>query len=130
MKKFQAEAQALAQQWDDCQTAIKNLEALRLSKLENLPVRGLEVRDEKIYIEGRRFRDLNTGAQFLKAIEIGSVGMGDLNLMISDRAEALDAEAFAFLEEAVVNSGITMLAARVAASGPLRSEPAGALVVA
>jgi hypothetical protein len=137
MEMFRKQAQKMAADWDALKAAIAALDDLRLEKLKALPIDGIDIRDGDIFFDGRQFDLLNTADRYLKAISIGVQGIGDSNLMTADDAEHLDADNRAWFEEAVINSGVNMICTRVATKeevqryGPaLRSEPAGALVVA
>jgi hypothetical protein len=106
--------------------ALKALDQLKKQKLDSLPIPGLEIRDNEVYKNGIPFDQLNHAARYTLAIEIGSLGMGDLPLVVSDEAEALDEKEFAAFCAAVKESGMQFLIARVD-SGELRSEPQQAL---
>ncbi len=102
--------------------------------LDNLPVKGLEVRDEEIFVSGIPWEKVNQSKRWLKSFEIGSYGAGALNLMVADEAECLGPVNWKAFEAAVIESGRTVIAARLASKeeierhGPqLRSEPQGAL---
>ena len=67
---------------------------------------------------------------------IGAVSAGDLGLLVADKLEHLGPANRELFEDAVVNSGLTVIAACVATAedlqkfGPaLRSEPAAALML-
>lgn len=137
MESFQRECAVLTAEYDCIAKAVKDLEALRRSKLDNLPVSGLEIRDSVIFVHGVEFDQINQASQWLKAIEIGAQGVGSVGLMIADEAEHLGPTNWENFEEAVIESGFYVVAARVATKveietfgGQLRSEPASALVAA
>ncbi|MFP5226444.1 MAG: hypothetical protein ACLGXA_02360 [Acidobacteriota bacterium] len=138
MEVQRKEARRLSAEWDALAGAIKGLEELRRSKLTELPVEGLAVKEDgSIFVDGRDFDEINQGARWIKSMEIGAVGVGELGLMYADEAEHLGPANWELLREAVVASGLTVIAARVASReeieqyGPqLRSEPAAALVTA
>ncbi len=132
--KFQREVEALSGEYTAADKAVKAIDHLRKSKLENLPVKGLEVRDEEIFVSGIPWEKVNQSKRWLKSFEIGSYGAGALNLMVADEAECLGPVNWKAFEAAVIESGRTVIAARLASKeeierhGPqLRSEPQGAL---
>jgi type I site-specific restriction endonuclease len=115
-----------AREADLLDQALKALDQLKQQKLDSLPIPGLEIRENEVYKNGIPFDQLNHAQRYTLAIEIGSLGMGDLPLVVSDEAEALDEKEFQAFCEAVKESGIQLIAARVD-SGELRSEPQQAL---
>ena len=138
MEKFRKEARALSNDWDAVAAAIKAIGELRRSKLSNLPVDGIEVREDgEILVNALPFDEINTGEQYLKSMQIGAMSLGDAGLMFIDEAEHLGPTNWDLMEQAVIASGMTVIATRVASRaevekyGPgLRSEPAEALVLA
>jgi hypothetical protein len=138
MEKFRKETKALAADWDAVAAAIKAIGELRRSKLDKLPVDGIEVREDgEILVNALPFDEINTGEQYLKAMQIGAMNLGDAGLMFIDEAEHLGPTNWDLMEQAVIASGMTVIATRVASRaevekyGPgLRSDPAEALVLA
>lgn len=100
---------------------IKALDELKLSKLAEIPIPGLDIKDGDILIDGVPFDHLNTQSQMYTVIRAAKLALGELPLMVIDRAESLDDERFAELSEAVAAAGLQMIAARVD-TGPLRVE--------
>ncbi len=138
MQKLQKEALALSDQWQIVDDAVKRIEKVKQSKLMNLPVEDLEVRDGELYLDGSPWGDVNQARRWLKAIEIGAQGVGSLGLLTVDEAEHLEPINWLAFQEAVIESGLTVIAVRVQ-NDPreiekfgrgIRSEPASALVLA
>lgn len=102
---------------------IAALDELKLSKLRELPIEGLDIRDGDIYVNGTQFDHLNTQAQIFTVIQAANLALGELPLMVLDRAESLDDERFAALAAAVEEAGLQLIAARVV-EGPLKVEVA------
>lgn len=98
---------------------LKALDDLKLSKLAEIPIPDLDIKDGEILIAGVPFDHLNTQAQMYTVIRAAKLALGELPLMVIDRAESLDEERFAELAEAVAEAGLQMIAARVT-DGPLR----------
>lgn len=131
MERLRKEAAVLSKEWDAVAQSIKELEALRLTKLKELPVNGLDIREDgDIYMHGRQFDSWNTGQQFMYAMEIGAVGAGELGTLIADDTVHLGDELWKEFGEAVVASGLTVIASRLTSDPKLTSEPADALLVA
>lgn len=102
---------------------LKALDQLKLSKLAEIPIPDLDIKDGEILIAGVPFDHLNTQAQMYAVIRAAKLALGELPLMVIDRAESLDEERFAELSEAVAEAGLQMIAARVT-EGPLKVEVA------
>ena len=102
---------------------LKALDQLKLSKLAEIPIPDLDIKDGEILIAGVPFDHLNTQAQMYTVIRAAKLALGELPLMVIDRAESLDEERFAELSEAVAEAGLQMIAARVT-EGPLKVEVA------
>ena len=102
---------------------LKALDDLKLSKLRELPIDGLDIRDGEIYIDGVPFDHLNTQKQMYVVIQAAELAAGELNLMVIDRAESLDQERFDHLKGWIAETGKQLIAARVT-DGPLKIEVA------
>lgn len=102
---------------------LKALDDLKLSKLAEIPIPDLDIKDGDILIGGVPFDHLNTQAQMYTVIRAAKLALGELPLMVIDRAESLDDERFQELSEAVADAGLQMIAARVT-DGPLKVEVA------
>lgn len=137
MEDFQRQCRALNAEYDSIDKAVKELAKLRASKLDTLPVSGLEIRDGGLYVDGVPWSRLNQAARWIKSIEIGCQGIGNLAFFVCDEAEHLDSENWEVFQQAVIESGAQVIAARVPSpeelkihGGQLRSEPAEALSLA
>ncbi len=136
MEKFRKEVQKLSEDWDSIAEAIKNIELLRRSKLKDL-IDGLDIREDgEILVNGREFDNLNTGAQYWKAMELATLGAGESGLLVCDDTIHLGPPQWELFQEAVLASPLTVIATRLSTEeeiekyGPgLRSEPAAALVL-
>jgi hypothetical protein len=97
---------------------INAIDALKKQKLDSLPIPGVDLKDGEFYCGGIPFDDLNTGEQFIKAFQIGSLQPGQLGIMIADRAETLGPENWQAFQDAALASGYQIFATRVT-GGPL-----------
>ena len=133
MEECQKQAAELSATWDQIDAAVKNIEALKKSKLAQLPeaLAGLQVGDDDdIYINGRQFDKWNRAEQYIWALRIGSIGTGELNMLICDEAEHLDDENLDKVRKGIVKSGLVVIMARCSKGGPLRRTPSDFLKVA
>lgn len=105
---------------------LSSLDKLKQQKLDTLPIEDVEVRDGTFYVGGVAFDDLNEGAKFLKAFEVGSLLPNPLGLMIADGAETLSTQSFSLFRDAAIQSGFQVFCSRVT-DGELVIETAGEL---
>lgn len=108
---------------DRLTTAIENLDALKKSKLDALPVEGLEVKDSKVLVDGVAWEHVNTARQVAIAFQLCALRTGKLPFMCIDNAEHLDSETWKEFKAGAVESGFQVVAARVS-EGPLKIESA------
>lgn len=111
---------------DALDKALEGLDELKRSKVEKLPIEGLELRDGEVYVGGIPFDHLNQQKRYETSFEVGTLLLGDLPLVVGDEAEHLDAEHLKEFEAALASSPLQVILAQVD-DGPLRSEPQGAL---
>ncbi len=95
---------------------IEGLDALRKAKLATLPIEGVEIRDGEIYVEGVPYDQINTANQAALSIKLAKLHGG--GFMVADRLEMMDEQMWADFGEAVKESGLQVLGARVT-EGPL-----------
>jgi hypothetical protein len=98
--------------------AIDELDALKVSLLEKLPIKGLEIREGQVLVDGLPFERVNRARQIDIAVRVAQLRTGPLGLIVLDDAEHLDAESFAAFETAAAGAGLQFLVARVS-DGPL-----------
>jgi DNA repair exonuclease SbcCD ATPase subunit len=93
--------------------AIDELDALKASLLEKLPIKGLEIREGQVLVDGIPFERLNRARQIEVALKIAQLRAGNIGLIVVDDTEHLDSESFAAFEAAAAGAGLQFLAARV-----------------
>jgi len=108
---------------DKLTKALENLDTLKVKKLAEDGIEGMEIRDGEVYVGGIAFDALNTQQQYEVAFMIAARGVGHLPIMICDRAESFDAANWQQFCEVAKSSGIQVVAARVT-DGPLKVEVA------
>lgn len=112
--------------------ALGRLAALKSSALERLPVRGLEIRDRQVFIDGVPFDRANRARQIEVALKVAKLRAGKLGLIVIDNAEALDPETFSAFEQAAAATGLQFVVGRVTGGdfavrtlpGPAKAEAA------
>lgn len=109
---------------DSLTTAIENLDALKKSKLDALPVEGLEVKDGKVLVDGVAWEHVNTARQVAIAFQLCALRTGELPFMVCDNAEHLDKQTWEAFKAGALESGFQVIAARVT-EGPLKIQVEG-----
>lgn len=98
--------------------AMDQLEILKASLLDKLPIEGLEVKDGDIYVGGLPFDRVNESKRIRLAIEIAKLRAGSLGLVAVDGLERLDAKTFEAFKKAAAKSKLQFVISRVT-EGPL-----------
>ncbi len=98
---------------------IERLDDLRRRKMDSSPIPGLEIRDGKIYYDGRDFDEAtNTAKRVEIAVQLASLNPGRWPGLIVDDCEHFDREMWDAFVDAAQGSGYQIIAARVT-DGPL-----------
>ncbi|HWZ92221.1 MAG TPA: AAA family ATPase, partial [Polyangiaceae bacterium] len=93
------------------------LGALKKRLVEQLPIRGLEIRDGAVFADGLPFERLNRARQVQIALQVAKLRAGEVPLVVVDNLECLDPDTFAAFEAAAQKSGMQFIVTRVS-SGP------------
>jgi len=104
---------SLDRQADALTKSLEKLDALKAKKLAEDGIEGMEIVDGEIVVGGVPFDALNTAQQYALAFQIAARGVGDLPLMICDRAEAFDSTQWDEFRSIAAESGFQIIAARV-----------------
>jgi len=98
------------------ETAIAKIRELRMEKMKNVGIEGLEMRDGEVFYRGLRLDALNTAQQIQIAAQIVSNNARELPFLIIDNAEHLDAETKTEFVQALASSGFQVVVAEVSNS--------------
>lgn len=104
--QYDNEKANLEAQSTELSLSLEKLEQIKLSKLENLPISGLEIKDGEIYKNGVIFDRLNTAEQIKVAVEVAKLRAGDLKLVCVDGLERFDATTYEMFKEQMLESGL------------------------
>ena len=126
----QKEAQAAEKQAADLTKALERLEALRLAKLQTLPVKGLEIKGGVVHVDGVPWERVNRARQIQVSCEVAALRAGKLGLVVVDNMEALDSKSWAEWEAAARAAGLQVVAARVTEDESLTVVTSGELFAA
>ena len=100
-------------------------EQVREEILEDLPIRGLEVKEGEIYFEGVPWPHLEESRRVWLAVQIAQLRSGELGLICIDGLERLDGERFASFVESLLATGAQLIGARVTEGELAVSYPGG-----
>jgi hypothetical protein len=108
--------------------ALARLDHLKANLLATLPIKGLEIREGRIYLNGVSLRRTNTARRIAFGLTISALRAPPenegLNVVVVDDLSHFDSKNFAALEQAILASGRQFFGARVT-EGPLRVETKG-----
>jgi energy-coupling factor transporter ATP-binding protein EcfA2 len=112
-EQMRNETELLDNQSNDLSKALAGLDELKLSMLNRLPIKGLEIRDGQVYRDGVHFDRLNTAQQVDIAVEIAKLRAGHLGIICVDGLERLDAESFELFKVKSLNSNLQLFITQV-----------------
>jgi len=122
---FEREAEDLKLESDRLTKALAALDEFKLQMAKDLPIKGLEIRGNAIFLNDVPYDLLNTQAkvELWAAVAIARA-KGPLKAVFVDGAEALDEEHFEALVTALDKAGVQAFLARVS-EGPLEVQTRG-----
>lgn len=98
---------------DALTAALAELESIKSDLLDKLPIKGVEIRDGDIYVDGIPFDRVNESRRVRLAIDVAMLRAGSLPILIVDGIEALDSKSLAALQEYALEREIQLVLARV-----------------
>jgi len=104
---------AASWKYDQLSEVLQRLEALRLEKLQHLPVAGLVVEDGMPYLDGIEWSNVNTARKVEAVLQICSLQTGKLPLILWDDAEHGDSETRKAIERGLTDAGYQLIEAAV-----------------
>lgn len=116
IRKEMSEANAQA---FDLSNQLEAIDKLKRTKLSDIPIPGLDIKDGEIYVDGVPWEHLNTSSQDIVSMQIGAMGLRKLPLMILERSEHVDDERWANVMAGLRDAGIQVFAERVTAKEDL-----------
>jgi hypothetical protein len=90
--KAEEQEKALANEWSDLDQRVKRLDDLAASLTAELPIEGLEIKDEEIYFESVPWPLVNTAKQIEIAFKIALLRAKGLPFIFFDGLEALSSK--------------------------------------
>jgi DNA repair exonuclease SbcCD ATPase subunit len=93
--------------------ALERIDALKASLLEKLPIKGLEIREGAVYVDGLPFERVNSARQIEVAFQVAKLRAGKVGLIVADGLERFDEETYRTFEAAAASAGLQFVVGRV-----------------
>lgn len=114
--RMQAEAEKLEKNSATLTECIERINQTKQNLLKDLPIKGIEIREGKVFVDGVDFEHVNTARRVQIAVQIAQIRAKQLGLICVDNMEALDAESFAALEAELQKTDLQLITTRVSDS--------------
>jgi energy-coupling factor transporter ATP-binding protein EcfA2 len=111
--RYKQEAAELDDHVTTLSVALNKIDEYKLELLEQVPIKGLEIRDGSIYLDGVPFDRLNTATKVRVSLAVSRLRAGELNMMCVDGIESLDEETFNALVAAALSTDLQFFFSRV-----------------
>lgn len=92
---------------------LAQLEVYKQELCSNLPIKGLELREGTLWLNGVPFDTLNTAARVTLIVELAKLTAGDFGIVVLDNTEMLDSATYAEFLRQAQNTDLTFVVARV-----------------
>jgi len=122
--KTEKEAVEHEKEADALTAALERIDAYKAELLKKLPFEGLEFREGKLYLNGVRFKRVNTAKRVAFAVKRAALTVGPLAVICVDDLEHFSERNLAALERALASKGIQAFGGRLT-TGPLHVETKG-----
>jgi DNA repair exonuclease SbcCD ATPase subunit len=93
--------------------ALERIDALKASLLEKLPIKGLEIREGAVFVDGLPFERVNSARQIEVAFQVAKLRAGKVGLIVADGLERFDEETYRTFEAAAASAGLQFVVGRV-----------------
>jgi DNA repair exonuclease SbcCD ATPase subunit len=113
VRSLEAEGGELEKHSKRLSEALDKLTALKSSLLEKTPIRGVEIREGDISVEGVPFAKVNEARRIQIALEVARLRAGELPLVLVDDAEHFDSINMEKFRNAAAKAGLQIVAAKV-----------------
>lgn len=109
-EKAELDAKALTE-------ALERIDALKASLLEKLPIKGLEIHEGTVHVDGLPFERVNSARQIEVAFQVAKLRAGKVGLIVADGLERFDEETYRTFEAAAASAGLQFVVGRVGSGG-------------
>ena len=110
--------------YDELSGVLQRLEAMRIQKLKNLPVPGLDFEDGFPRLDGIEWQNVNLARRVEAVLQICCQQTGKLPLILIDDCEHLSLETRTLIEQGLIESGYQVMEC-IVSDGPLTIETIG-----
>lgn len=93
--------------------ALAALDRLKASLLEKLPIKGLEIREGAVFVDGLPFERVNHARKLEVAFQVAKLRAGRVGLIVCDGLESMDADTFRQWAEAAAKADLQFVVGRV-----------------
>jgi len=122
VEQMRAEAETFEAKSKRCTELIKAVREFRAKAIAHMPIKGLEIREGALFVDGVPFKRVNTARKVQVAIQVARYGAGEIPVICVDGLECLEPDVFAgFVEFAAAIPDLQFFVTRVD-EGPLRIE--------
>lgn len=105
-EKAEAESSSLTE-------GLGRIDALKVSALEKLPIKGLEIREGAVFVDDLPFERVNSARQIEVAFQVAKLRAGKVGLIVADGLERFDEETYRTFEAAAASAGLQFVVGRV-----------------
>ncbi|MBX3045104.1 MAG: AAA family ATPase [Candidatus Kapabacteria bacterium] len=113
INQYSSEISAAEKATEYLNHVLKSIESLKEELLNNLPIKGLEIREGEIYFDGVAFDRVNTAKQIEIAFEVAKLRAGELGIICIDGFEKFDDITYQLFVETAINSGLQIIGTKV-----------------
>jgi energy-coupling factor transporter ATP-binding protein EcfA2 len=99
LAKMKDDAYHTQQESEDYTRIIKAIDAMKANLLTNIPIKGLDILDGEVYIDGVEWDRVNEARRIQIAIQIAELAAGELKIILVDGLERFDAKTYALFKE-------------------------------
>lgn len=122
--KLEQDSEHMEGQSEKLTASLDGLESLKTSLLSDMPIKGLEIRDSELFLDGVPFDRINASRKVRLAIQVAGLRAGNLPLVCVDGLELLDPATYEAFKKEAAKSKLQFLISRVT-SGDLTITTGG-----
>ena len=113
LEKVRSELEGALKESSGYTEIMERFQRLKESKLKDLPIKGMEIVDGEIKLDGIPFDRLNLSRKVELAVQIAKIRAGALPLICIDGVELMDSNTFELFREEIRRNGMQAVVSRV-----------------
>ena len=110
---YKSDIKKLSSKSKDYDSQLISLGNLKVDLCSDLPIKGLELKEGKLTMNGTPFSTLNTASRIDLVIELAKLGAGKLGLIVLDNSEHLDTNTYRQFLKKARKTDLQFIVARV-----------------